>query len=708
MNQTLYQLMNWPDIEGIVYADLSNPKSILGSTKVKGGILVQSFMPGAIKASIKLSDGKTTKMELVDEAGFFAVLCKAKEIFAHSFIYEMADGSKVEAPELYDMPSLISEKAANSFLSGESVQAQELLGAHAMKVNGEEGVLFTVWAPNARRVSVVGDFNHWNGAANPMELSKEFGIFELFVPGLKTGDLYKFEVLQKGGIVVHKSDPFGRTAEVCPDLASIVYEQDAYEWQDADYIKSRAKQNLKKSAMSVLEVHIGRWMENATYTNIAPSLIDFLKKNGYTHVDFMPIMEHYDVPSLGYQTTGYFGPTSRYGMPGDFKKLVDTLHQAGFGVLMDWVPSYFPKNENGLAKFDGTALFEHQDSRQGENAWGMLNFKYSSPQVASFLKSNALYWLKEYHLDGLRMDAVDTMLYLDYGKADGTWIANEFGGNENLEAIAFLQDLNATLKKAVSGAILIAKASSEYASIIGKAGVNGCLGFDLKWNAAWGQKAIFFLECDPLFRKGRYQTLVNSLLQSAKEEALIGFSHDELRHGWNSLLKRMPGDDADARLANLRAIYSLLQLAPGKKFIYEAKSIGLDHTCFHAMEEALATLRAKEPAFYELDLQKKGFEWVNKTSAEECILSFVRRASDGTEFFVVANFTPVSYNKFKLGVPHAGKYKEIFNSDAESFGGSNVVNKRAVTAKAENCGNRKNSICVNIAPMAVMVFRVQE
>lgn len=732
MNKKLYELMNWPEIEGIVYSDEAHPKRLLGQHAVKGGQLIQSFHPGAVKAYVVERDGSRHKMEQVDEEGFFAALIPGKNPVDYTLLYEFEDKSVFETEDIYNYPSMLDEKQLKAFNAGNNGKAYELLGAHMTKVGNVKGVLFAVWAPYALRVSVVGDFNNWDGRKHQMELNDGTGVFELFIPGIEEGAIYKYELRIKGGAAVLKADPYAFAAQLRPDTASVVYNPKAYKWKDKNWMQERDKDKYKKKPMSVYELHAGSFKtpddgrEFLNYRELAPAVIDYVRKMGYTHVELMPVMEHPFDGSWGYQVTGYYAPTARYGTPDDFKYFMDEMHKAGIGVILDWVPAHFPKDAFGLARFDGTCLYEHFDKRQGEHPdWGTLIYNFGRPEVADFLISNAVFWAKEYHADGIRMDAVASMLYLDYGKRDGEWVANMYGGNENLEAVDFLKKLSRTFDKQCRNSLLIAEESTAWPQVTGDV-AEGSLGFDYKWNMGWMNDFLDFMSCDPLFRKGRYHELTFSMIYAYSEDFILTLSHDEVVHGKCSMLNKMPGASKKEKLANLRAAYGFMFTHPGKKLLFMGQDFGMENEWWEArqidweltgLEENrqlmnyvadLNSLYKSERALHELDYVPEGFEWINNISADECIVVYVRKSSENDMLLVVANFTPVQRDKYKIGVPHMGKYKEIFNSEDEKYGGGGAVNKRVIPSKKEECDGREDSIRLTVPPMGVTILRYTE
>ena len=730
MNKKLYDLMNWPEIEGVVYSDTKHPKKLLGGHMTSKGFLIQAFRPGAVKAFVKDTlTGEIHAMDMADEEGYFAVLIKSKTEIFYTLIYEFKDKTREETVDLYNYPSMIPQKALKSFNAGTNYKAYDILGAHIKKVGKVKGVLFAVWAPNALRVSVVGDFNDWDGRRHQMELIEGTGVYELFIPDMKPMDNYKYEIRIKGGNVVLKADPYAYAGELRPSNASIVYDTKNYRWNDDEWMAKRDADKDKKKPVSIYEMHAGSFKtpddgrEFYNYRELAPLVIDYVRKMQYTHIELMPVMEYPFDGSWGYQVTGYYAPTARYGTPDDFKFFMDEMHKAGIGVILDWVPAHFPKDAFGLARFDGTCLYEHLDPRQGEHPeWGTLIYNYGRPEVIDFLISNAIFWAKEYHADGIRMDAVASMLYLDYGKRNGEWIPNMYGGNENLEAVELLKRLSDEFSQKAPDVWLVAEESTAWPKVTG-ATADGGLGFDYKWNMGWMNDFLDFMSCDPLFRKGRYNELTFSMVYAYSEDFILVLSHDEVVHGKCSMLNKMPGADKAEKMNNLRAAYGFMFTHPGKKLLFMGQDFGMENEWWEARQidweltelsentalmnyvRDLNKLYRNEPALYELDFDPEGFEWINNISANECIVAFARKASDGSELIVVANFTPVERDKYKIGVPAMGKYKEIFNSDDVKYGGNGATNPRVINSKKDECDAREDSIRLKVPPMGISVLR---
>lgn len=729
MDEKLYGLMDWAGVEAIVYSEEDHPEHILGAHVSESGIMIQGFFPGAKAVSVEVNGGKKVyPMDLEDEAGFFAVLIAGKRIPDYTFHITYEDGVEQELLDPYSFAPQITEKETRKFNAGICYDIYKKLGAHPMTVNGVQGVEFAVWAPNAMRVSVVGDFNLWDGRRLPMRRLWDSGIFELFVPNLPDGTLYKYEIKAKGGLTYLKADPYANAAELRPNTASIVTDLSKFEWTDQDWMEQRRKASTKDEPMAVYEVHLGSWKKPEdgryfyNYRELAPMLADYIKEMGYTHIELMPVMEHPFDGSWGYQVTGYYAPTARYGTPQDFMYFMNYMHEQGIGVILDWVPAHFPRDTFGMSAFDGTCLYEHLDPRKGSHPhWGTLIYNYGRPEVSNFLIANALFWKNVYHADGIRMDAVASMLYLDYGKNDGEWVANIYGGNENLEAVEFLKHLNSIYKKDRDGAILIAEESTAWPKITTPVQENG-LGFDYKWNMGWMNDFLNYMSMDPLFRGGAHGGLTFSMVYAYSEDFILTLSHDEMVHGKASMIGKMPGNWKQ-KFANLRAAYGFMMCHPGKKLLFmgqdfaqyhewsEERSLEWeltgqdDHRQMQEYVRALNKFYREHPAMYELDHDPQGFTWINAIEAEKNLLVFTRNTEKREDMLlVVCNFSPLVYEKYKIGVPYPGKYKEIFNSDRAEFGGSGVVNPRLKQSKKEECDDRPDSITVKVPPMGVSIF----
>ncbi len=610
------------------------------------------------------------------------------------------------------------------------VRSYKRLGAHLANENSESGVRFTVWAPNAQNVQVVGDFNEWNGENHNMSKDEQSGEWSLFISGLKQGDIYKYAVERLHGDILLKSDPYGFCQEVRPETASVVYDPFDYEWGDVGYRRGKRQHKLYEGPVNIYEVHFGSWRRHKddslmTYRELADELVDYVCEMGYTHVEIMPLVEHPFDGSWGYQATGYFAVTSRYGEPKDFMYFVDQCHQRGIGVLLDWVPAHFCKDMHGLAKFDGTCLYEYFDGRKGENyQWGTLNFDLGRPEVVSYLISSAMYFIEVFHIDGLRVDAVSSMLHLDFCKFDGNWIANEYGGNENIEAIDFLRQLNETVFKHCPNTFMIAEESTDWPMVSRPTSVGG-LGFNYKWNMGWMNDILKYMETETFCRNRNHNLITFSIMYAYNENFILPLSHDEVVHGKKSLVDKMPGDYWQ-KFANLRTLYGFMMGHPGKKLLFMGGEFAqfiewkyddqLDwfiteydmHKKMHHYTKSLNELYKNEKALWQLDLRPEGFEWIDADNSEQSIASFVRRGKKEEDMLViVCNFTSEAYTDYKIGVPHLGEYQEIFNSDREEFGGSGVINSEPIIA--ENAEKHKSpySINIKVPPLGVSYIKIK-
>ena len=738
MDQVLYDLMDWAGIEEIVYSEAANPERLLGAHEVEEGLLIQVFMPHAVAVAAKVGN-ESYPMELQDEAGYYAVLLHGKKMSKYLLEITYDNGTTEELQDPYAFPSQFTDAELKKFDAGIYYDVYRKMGAHPMTIDGVKGVYFAVWAPCAMRVSVVGDFNMWDGRRHQMKRLGDSGVFELFMPGLEVGALYKYEIKNHHGEPMLKSDPYGNYSELRPDNASIVWDLEQFSWNDEIWMKNRELEASKDKPLSIYELHLGSWMRHElkmdedgepvigsefyNYREIAPKLAEYVKKLGYTHVELMPVMEHPLDESWGYQVTGYYAPTSRYGTPDDFMYFMNYMHEQGIGVILDWVPAHFPRDAHGLACFDGSCVYEHQDPRQGAHPhWGTLIYNYGRPQVTNFLIANALFWAKQYHADGIRMDAVASMLYLDYGKNDGEWVANIYGGHENLEAVEFLKHLNSIFKKEIKGGLLIAEESTAWPQITGSVKENG-LGFDYKWNMGWMNDFTGYMQCDPYFRNQHYGELTFSMFYAYSEDFVLVFSHDEVVHGKSSMLCKMPGETYEEKAANLRTAYGFMYGHPGKKLLFMGQEFAqisewneneelpwniLEYPLHKNMQDyvtALNELYRTHPAMYQKDFEQEGFEWINCTSAADNIVVFTRKTDKPEETLLfVCNFAPVLHEKYQIGLPFAGRYKEIFNSDAKQFGGSGKGNSRVRAAKKEEYDGRDYSMQITVPPMSMIVF----
>ena len=728
MDEKLYDMMDWAGVEAIVYSEEDHPEKYLGPHQTEDGIMIQAFFPDAKSVAVKTAGRKTPyQMDQEDEAGYFAVLLPGKKIPEYSYLVTYTDGKKQELRDPYVFAPQITEKDTKKFNAGICYDIYEKLGAHPMTIDGTPGVYFAVWAPNAMRVSVVGDFNLWDGRRLPMRRLWNSGIFDLFVPGLEAGTLYKYEIKARGGLTYLKADPYGNAAELRPNTASIVADLNDFSWSDQKWMEQRRGLDTKDKPMFVYEVHLGSFAKPEdgryfyNYRELAPMIADYVKEMGYTHIELLPVMEHPLDESWGYQVTGYYAPTARYGTPQDFMYFIDYMHGQGIGVILDWVPAHFPRDTHGLCGFDGTCLYEHLDPRQGTHPhWGTLIYNYGRPEVSNFLIANALVWKNVYHADGSGMDA--SMLYLDYGRNDGEWVANMYGGNENLEAVEFFKHLNSIFKKDQDGSLLIAEESSAWPKITTPVEEDG-LGFDYKWNMGWMNDFLGYMQLDPFFRSHHHGELTFSMIYAYSEDFILTLSHDEVVHGKSSMIGKMPGK-RQSKFSNLRAAYGYMLTHPGKKLLFMGQDIAQftewseeravewnlleydDHKNFKNYVQALIRLYKEQSALYCRDYDPFGFEWINNISANENMLVFMRRGNrQEDDLLIVCNFSPLAYAKHKIGVPYNGKFKEIFNSDSTVFGGEGNINPRVKTSKKSPCDDRENSIEVLVPPMGISVFK---
>ena len=724
--------INWAEAESLAAGRHDNPHHILGMHESIDGVYINAFFPGA-KSVTAVSKNSKDKYDLVSEriAGFFTVKIPDKKSFDYYYVVKYPDGTKEEVVDPYSFEPVIDPIDISRFGDGIHYEIFEKLGAHPCILDGVEGVLFAVWAPRAVRVSVVGNFNKWNGRLHAMRRIEYSGIFELFIPGLKTGEIYKYEIQNSNGNTFMKPDPYGNAVELRPGNASMIADL-SYEWGDSDYMDDLSKCADKEMPMNIYEVHLGSFKrpkdgrEFYTYREIALELAKYVADMGYTHVELMPIMEHENDSSFGYQTAGFFAPTSRYGTPSDFMYFVDYMHSKGIGVICDWVPSQFPMNESGLARFDGEPLYEPADKRRSENPrWGTYIFDYGRKEVSNYLISNAIYWISKYHLDGLRIDSAASMLYLDYGRSYGNWIPNQYGGNENLDAIEFFKTLNTIIDERFPYCKMIVEDESGWPMLTDSVSEGG-MGFDYQWNMSWMNNLLSYMALDPLYRKYEHKKLIDSLGSAYDENYILEFSHNEVVGGKGSIVDQMPGG-YEEKFSNLRLLYGCMLTHPGKKLLSmgqefaqfkEFSSTGelewdlLDfdaHMILKNYVKALNHLYKKEPALYLLDNNADGFDWINNKAANESIVSFVRKTNKKEDtLLIVFNFTPSTYNDYKIGVPHEGNYKEVFSSELVEFGGDGSVNPHVRASRRSTCDGRRNSLLISLAPLSMSIFKLTD
>ena len=733
MKDSLYKLMNWPRIEGVIYAEESHPQEILGPHEISSAkTLVQAFFPGAKSVKIKMTRTKTKKeydMELADDEGFFAAIIPHAVSAPYEYLVTYENGVK-QMGEPYRFPSQITQEDIKRFHAGIHYEIYEVLGAHIREIDGVRGTYFAVWAPNAARVSVVGDFNQWDGRVHPMMKQDAAGIFELFIPMDLEDQNYKFEIRAKGGLVYLKADPYAFGMQLRPDNASVVRDLSGFEWTDQEWMEQRAALDFEKCPINILEIHLGSFAKDKdngflSYRQLAKKVIDYAKKMHYSHVELMPVMEHPLDASWGYQTIGYYAPTARFGEPKEFMYFMNACHEAGLGVILDWVPAHFPRDTYGLSGFDGTCLYEHEDPRRGAHPdWGTLIYNYGRNEVSNYLIANGLFWLEKYHADGIRMDAVASMLYLDYGRRDGEWLPNMYGGHENLEAIEFLRHFNSIVEKRQDGSIVIAEESTAWPQITG-APKNGGLGFQFKWNMGWMNDFLRYMSFDPYFRAHHHDELTFSMIYQYSEKFMLVLSHDEVVHGKASMIGKMPGERKD-KFANLRAAYGYMMVHPGKKLLFMGQDIAEfdewnenrsvewellqheEHKQINTMVKDLNAFYHKHPALYENDHDPYGFSWVNNIDANRCMLVFMRKGETSRErLLVIVNFANAAYEKVDIGVPIYGKYVELFNTDNPKYGGSGMVNSVGITAQERVTNAQEYTLTVDVAPLSVSIFDIE-
>ena len=695
------------------------------SRKLGTGWEIRAFLPHA-KTAWLLLDGRKLPMPKVHKDGLY-IVAPAKEPGRYQFELELWDGSAAVVDDAYRFGTVITDFDLHLHAEGTLFEVWKSLGAHRATLDSVAGVRFAVWAPNAGYVSVVGDFNEWDTRRNPMR-RRNSGVWEIFLPGAKAGDAYKYLVRSNvHGQQQLKADPYGFASEVPPRSASIVADLDGYEWKDAGWVEARGEKQWLNEPFSIYEVHLESWMrgptgEPLTYRQMAVKLVDYVKRLGYTHVELLPITEYPYSGSWGYQVVGYFAPTSRFGTPADFKYFIDACHGAGIGVIVDWVPAHFPKDAHGLASFDGTKLYEHADSRMGEHLeWGTLIFNFGRNEVKQFLIASAMFWLKEYHIDGLRVDAVASMLYLDYERKPGEWLPNKFGGRENLEAIDFLRRFN-ELAHEIPGVVTIAEESTSFPGVSRPVYAGG-LGFTMKWNMGWMHDMLDYFAVDPLYRKFHHNKITFSIMYAFSENFVLPISHDEVVYGKRSLLRKMPGDEWQ-RFANVRAFLAYMYTHPGKKLLFMGSEIG-DYNEWNAaggvpwqllqfplhaglqrFVRELNEVYRDQPALYQVDFKNTGFEWIDFTDIQKSIIAFTRRAQDlEDEVVVICNFTPEPRFGYEVGVPKYGYYKEILNSDGARFGGGNLGNGGGVMSVAAPKHGRPALVRVTLPPLAVLVLK---
>jgi 1,4-alpha-glucan branching enzyme len=711
-----------PDhIASLVEGRHPQPHATLGAHPYEGGWIFRVLRPLAEAVTVVRADGTRVPLEHTDRGLWQGWAPDPGSAYRVEAVY--ADGAEWTADDPYRFVPSFGEMDLYLWGEGRHEQIWHALGAHFRPHEDVEGTSFSVWAPHAKAARVIGDFNFWNGVGHAMRRLDDNGIWEIFVPGVQPGGVYKFELMTADGQWVTRSDPMARHTEVSPATGSRVAES-RFEWTDDEWLQQRASRDPLASPMSVYEMHMGSWRPGHDYRSVAHDLIAYLRETGFTHVEFMPLSEHPFGGSWGYQVTGYYAPTSRFGHPDDLKYLIDELHAAGFGVIMDWVPGHFPKDEWALANFDGQPLYEHSDPRRGEQQdWGTKIFDFGQSQVRNFLVANALYWLEEFHIDGLRVDAVASMLYLDYSRKEGEWLPNIFGGRENLEAISFLQEVNATAYKRNPGIVMIAEESTAWPGVTRPTSDQG-LGYGLKWNMGWMHDTLSYMQEDPLYRSYHHGQITFSMVYQYTENFLLPISHDEVVHGKGSLLTKMPGDQWQ-KLANLRAYLSFMWAHPGKQLLFMGSEFGqpsewseergldwsiLDQPMHRALLSLVTHLNRvyrTRPELWSRDNDPGGFEWLEGGDSANSVVAFLRWDAEGNPVACVFNFSGAAIGPYRLGLPFAGEWDEILNTDAEEFGGSGVGNYGVVTATGDEWNGRPASAELTLPPLAGLYLKLR-
>lgn len=720
------------EVESLVTGTHSDPFRILGPHRVGDDLAVRVFRPDAVKVEVVLTrkgDQRFVAERLHPEGFFQACLPGMRRNVGYELHLTGADGSTATVHDPYSYGAIMGEVDLHLFAEGNHLQIYEKFGAHLRKIGGVDGVYFAVWAPNAQRVSVVGDFNGWDGRTNPMRHLVGSGVWELFLPEVGEGEHYKFQIRTRGGALLLKSDPFAFFNQHGVRTSSLVYNLERYQWNDSAWMEARANRRLQVSPLSIYEVHLGSWRRkleennrSLSYLELADTLLPYIIEMGYTHVELLPVAEHPFEGSWGYQVTNYYAPTSRLGTPDEFRQFVDRCHQAGIGVIMDWVPAHFPKDTHALAEFDGTDLYEHLDPRQGEHQdWGTLIFNLGRNEVRNFLVGNALFWLDKYHVDGLRVDAVASMLYLDYSRKAGEWVPNAYGGRENLESVYFLKRFNEVCYERFPGIMTIAEESTAWPGVSRPTYLGG-LGFGFKWNMGWMHDFLHYMALDPIFRRFHHNNITFSLMYAFQEHFILVLSHDEVVHGKRSLLNKMPGDEWQ-QFANLRMFYAWMYGQPGKKLLFMGGEFGqrrewnhdgqLDwellgvplHDGLRRLVQHLNYVYKTEPALWELDDTYEGFEWIDFRDADHSVVAFLRRSSADDIIVFAVNATPVARHGYRLGVPSPGFYREIINTDGETYGGGNIGNMGGFEAEDFEWQGRTHSLLVSLPPLSTIAFK---
>ena len=712
----------------ILEAQCHDPFGWLGRhANSKGGVTIRAFKPRVKKMWLLPEDGKARPMKRIEGTDFFVHNWKQDSFEKHYRLrIENHEGHQWEEEDVYRFGPMLGDMDLHLIGEGNHFEKYRILGAHVREHEGVSGVGFAVWAPAAERVSVVGNFNHWDGREHQMRVRGSSGIWELFIPGLCEGETYKFEIRAQNGDVFEKADPYAQQMELRPATASVIHNPRSYTWNDSDWVENRPQRQAADQPMNIYEVHPGSWRradgQYLSYHDLAHQLVEYCQWMGYTHIELMPVTEYPFDGSWGYQTVGYFSPTSRFGTPDDFRYFIDHCHQNGIGVFLDWVPAHFPKDAHGLARFDGTPLYEHEDPRLGEHKdWGTYIFNFGRNEVRNFLIASALFWLDEYHIDGLRVDAVASMLYLDYSREEGEWTPNKHGGRENLEAVEFLKQFNHLVHERFPGVVTMAEESTSW-PMVSRPTYLGGLGFTMKWNMGWMNDTLSYFENDPIHRSFHHHALTFSMVYAFTENFILPFSHDEVVHGKGSMPQKMPGDDWQ-KFANQRLLYAYMYAHPGKKLQFMGLEFGqwpewdfdsslswdqanfMPHRGLQLMMRDMNHLYKDVPALHEVDFDHAGFQWLDCNDAERSVLSFIRRDKHGGPVIVALNLTPVHRDNYKLGVPLAGHYREVMNTDSEIYGGSNIGNAGGVDSEQQGWMDQPFSINMVLPPLSCVILQ---
>jgi len=727
----MQNLLSKEEMEAIINGDHGNVFAVLGIHRNKGSkeSFIRSYLPKSSSIEVLARDGSSRgMMTKLDDRGFYQIDLGITDNYDYKFRITNDKGDIYIAEDTYRFTPTLGDMDIYLLAEGNHLDMYKKLGAHVMEKEGVKGVAFAVWAPNAKRVSVVGAFNNWDGRVDVMRKHPSCGVWDIFIPNIGEGELYKFEIKTNSNNIFLKADPVAFYSERRPNTASVVYDINHYEWHDGDWMRYRGEYNSFDKPMSIYEVHLGSWRrkennEYLTYRELADHLIPYVQNMGFTHVEFLPLAEHPLDASWGYQIIGMFAPTSRFGTPDDLRYMIDKFHQAGISVIMDWVPAHFPKDAHGLNEFDGTHLYEHADPRKGEHTdWGTKIYNYGRSEVANFLCCSALYWLKEFHIDGLRVDAVASMLYLDYSRKAGEWIPNQYGGNENIEAIAFLRRMNELSYSRNDGIITIAEESTAW-PMVSRPTTMGGLGFGYKWNMGWMNDTLRYISHEPVHRKYHHGMLTFGLLYAFNENFILPISHDEVVHGKGSMLSKMPGDEWQ-KFANLRAYYGFMYTHPGKKLLFMGCEFGqdyewnseeglrwflLDYPMYRGMQNCVRDLNLMykgNPCMYQQDFDYRGFEWLDHSNANDSVISYIRRGYNYNDFMiVVCNFTPVVRNNYRIGVPENCDYQEIFNSDDTNYWGSGVKNEGVIHSDNQEFNYKPFSINITLPPLSTIIIK---